>query len=176
MAGAKSRGERAVMATLAAVAAFAALAGWVFWKSKPEWIAANKKLENVRATCAREEKMISERATWDELYEEEASRIPVLAGGQGTDTVWMRMIGDLAKRDNVFVTEMKPGKAEVAGDMEEVKVDVRWTAALESLVRFMYDLENHEEGRFDVHSISFSQGKRQGYLGGNMTLTCIFKR
>ena len=60
--------------------------------------------------------------------------------------------------------------------MLETCVDVKWTGAVESLVKFMYALENTEKGKFDVKSLSFSSGKRKGFMSGSMTLICIFKR
>ena len=65
---------------------------------------------------------------------------------------------------------------ESIGNMDEVNLDVKWTGALESLVKFIYELENSDAGKFDVSALNFSPGKRQGYLGGSMTLKCIFKR
>ena len=121
--------------------------------------------------------MIGERELWDERYEAEASQIPVVEEGQGSDTVWMRIVGDVAKKNNVFVSDIKAGRRmESIGNMDEVNLDVKWTGALESLVKFIYELENSDAGKFDVSSLNFSPGKRQGYLGGSMTLKCIFKR
>ena len=46
--------------------------------------------------------MISERTMWDERYEEEASRIPVVEDGQNVDTKWMSEMDDLANADAVM--------------------------------------------------------------------------
>lgn len=174
---ARSLREKAVLGILGVVLAFAALAGYWFMKGKPTYEAARKILANKRNAFEREEKMIGERELWDERYESEASQIPVVEDGQGTDTVWMRIVGDIAKENNVFVSDIKASRREESiGDMDQVNLDVRWTGALESLVKFMYELENSESGKFDVSALNFSPGRRQGYLGGTMTLKCIFKR
>ncbi len=174
---ARSLREKAVLGILGVVLAFAALAGYWFTKGKPAYEAARKILANKRNAFEREEKMIGERELWDERYESEASQIPVVEDGQGTDTVWMRIVGDIAKENNVFVSDIKASRREESiGDMDQVNLDVRWTGALESLVKFMYELENSESGKFDVSALNFSPGRRQGYLGGTMTLKCIFKR
>ena len=176
MAAAKSKNERILMASVIVLAAYAFAAILWFTAFSKSLKDASKKYDREKASYERERKMISERTMWDERYEEEASRIPVVEDGQNVDTKWMSEMDDLAKKCNVFVSERKPGRPEETGDMMQTTVDVKWTAALESLVKFMYELENAESGKFDILSISFSQGKRQGYLGGTLTLTCIYKR
>ena len=174
---ARSLREKAVLGILGVVLAFAALAGYWFTKGRLAYDAAKKQLATKRAAFAREEKMIGERELWDERYETEASQIPVVEDGQGSDTVWMRIVGDVAKKNNVFVSDIKAGRRmESIGNMDEVNLDVKWTGALESLVKFIYELENSDAGKFDVSALNFSPGKRQGYLGGSMTLKCVFKR
>lgn len=173
---ARSLREQAVLAALGAAALFGLTGAYWAIKAKPQWADARKKLENVKRGYEREADMISQREEWEERYVEEASQIPVVDGAQGADTMWMRVIGEVAKANNVFVKELKPGKIEPMGDMDSVKVDVKWDGALESLVKFMHALESSDEGKFDVFALSLNQTKKQGYLSGSMTLTCIFKR
>ncbi len=168
--------ERAVICGLAMFALYAAAAGYWFVKGRYAWEDAAKTLQRVKTAVEKERRTISERSKWDELYDEEASRIPVVEAGQGADTVWMGVMDGIAKETNIFVTERRPGKEEVSGDMQQTTVDIRWSGAFESLVKFLYALENSEKGKFDVQSLNFSPGKRKGYLSGSMTLVCIFKR
>lgn len=173
--GAKSLREKAVLAVLVVCAVYAAtIAGWFLDSSRRT--KAKKRYHEQRDIVLREKKMISEKRLWDERYDQEASLVPMLEESQGADTVWMRIIGDMAASNNVFVSELKPGSETITGDMMETSVDIKWTAAVESLVKFMYELENTPKGKFDVSSLNFSTGKRKGFMSGNMTLTCIFKR
>ena len=173
---ARSKSERIVVVAAAVLGAYAFAVILWFTVFSRSWSDAAKRFERTRATYERERRTIAEREMWEERYEEEAAQIPVVADGQGVDTKWMSEMDDLAKKHHVFVSERKPGRPEEMGDMMQTTVDVKWTAALESLVKFMYALENADSGKFDVQSISFSPGKRQGYLGGSLTLTCIYKR
>lgn len=176
--GSMSLKEKAVLAGLAVVIVYALTIGWWFLGSSGR-AAEKKKWHNARAQVQKERTTISERGLWEERYEEEASRIPVIASDQGADTVWMRAIEDIAASNHVFVSEFKPGKEDSedwSGDMQKISVDIKWTAAVESLVKFMYELQNSDQGKFDVQYLSFTQGKRQGFVSGNMTLVCIFKR
>ena len=173
---AKAKNERIVAVVLGVLVAYALLAILWFMVFSKSWSDAAKRFERSKSAYERERKTISERTMWDDRYEEEAAQIPVVGDGQGVDTKWMSEMDDLAKGNNVFVSERKPGPQEEMGDMMQITVDVKWTAALESLVKFMYALENADSGKFDVQAISFSQAKRQGYLSGTLTLTCIYKR
>lgn len=168
--------ERAAMAALGVAAAYALAAGYWFVAGAQSWTDARKKLARAEASYEKERKTISERSLWDERYDEEASQIPVVEAGQGADTIWMGVMDAIAEKSNVFVTERRPGKEEVSGDMQQTTVDIRWNGAFESLVKFLYALENSDQGKFDVQSINFAPGKRKGYLSGSMTLVCIFKR
>ena len=171
----KSLKEKAVFSALGILVLYAGTIGWWFLASSSRSKAV-KRYEDQRAVVMREKKMISEKKLWEERYEEEASLVPLLDEAQSADTVWMRVIGDIASMNNVFISDIKPGTEEIAGDMLETSVDIKWTGAVESLVKFMYALENTDKGKFDVQSLSFSSGKRKGFMSGSMTLVCIFKR
>ncbi len=171
----RSLKEKAVFAVLFVCVIYAATIAWWFLGSSHRTKAINR-YNDQRKVVMREKKMISEKRLWDERYDQEASLVPLLEESQGADTVWMRIIGDMAASNNVFISELKPGNETITGDMMETSVDIKWTAAVESLVKFMYELENTPKGKFDVLSLNFSAGKRKGFMSGNMTLTCIFKR
>lgn len=170
--------EKAIFAGLGMLLVYIFTIAWWFLGS-PERESEKRKFENARAKAMREQKTISERSYWNGLYDEEASCIPVLNVGQGADTVWMRTIEDIASSNHVFVSEFKPGREDVeewSGEMQKISVDIKWTAAVESLVKFLYELQNSDQGKFDVQSLNFSPSRRQGFMSGSMTLVCIYKR
>ena len=168
--------EKAVFAGLGVFLAYALGAGWWMMSGKASIEDAKKQMERAKSICEREKRLISERPEWDERYEEEAALIPEVGDGDNSDTVWMSVMDKIAQDNSVFITERRPGKEEMSGDMQQTTVDIKWTAALESLVKFMHELENTDDGKFDIQSLSFSPGKRKGFLSGTLTLTCIFKR
>jgi len=176
MAGAMSLREKAVFAGLGVFALYALTVAYFFLAGRAQWTAAADKYERAKATCERERKVISERSLWDQRYEEEASRIPVVDDGKGADTAWMRVIGDMASSNFLFTSTLKAAGETDMDDMKQTTVDIAWSGAFESLVKFMWEIENTDKGKFDITFLSFSQGKAKGYLSGNMTLNCIFKR
>ena len=89
----------------------------------------------------------------------------------------MERLGELTKARNVSITRQNYGKEEQEGVLNKLDIDIEWTASLESLVKFMYDLEAADHAMFDVRSITISNlGKNTGYLKGKMTICCAYLR
>jgi len=174
--GGMSLREKAVLAAIAMVALYALAAAYWFMGCRETWADASKRLTKMKSRYEMERKMISERADWDERYVEEASQIPVVEARQGSDTVWMGAVDKIAEKNYITVSDRKPGKEEMSGDMQQTTVELKWTGAVESLVKFMHELENTEEGKFDVQELSFKPGRAKGFMSGDMKITCIFKR
>ena len=160
--GGMSLKEKAVLAVMAMVALYALAAAYWFMGCRDTWADAAKKLAKAKSRYEMERKMISERADWDERYVEEASQIPVVEARQGSDTVWMGAVDKIAEKNYITVSDRKPGKEEMSGDMQQTTVELKWTGAVESLVKFMHELENTEEGKFDVQELGFKQGRELG--------------
>lgn len=170
--------EKAVLAVSGILLLYIFTVAWWFLQADDR-STEKKKFNSARERVLREQKTISERSYWNDLYEQEASSIPVLDVEQGADTVWMRTIEDIAKSNYVTISEFKPGKEDVeewSGEMQKISVDIKWKGAVESLVKFLYELQNSEQGKFDVQSLNFSQTRDQGFMSGSMTLICIYKR
>lgn len=176
--------EKAILAALGTVLAYAlVIALWVFnldrkmgWCPK-SWADAMRKYQRESATYRAECRLISEKAKWREAYEEEKSAMPMFEGGRATDTTWLSKMDEIAKRHNVVISQRQAGKETEAGDVLELEIDVRnWEGALESLVKFIHELENTEEGMFDIKTINFKPSSKRGYLKGSFSLTCAYMR
>ncbi|MCQ2368700.1 MAG: hypothetical protein MJ109_06810 [Kiritimatiellae bacterium] len=169
--------EKAAMAILAMVAAYAlAIATW-FMYSEAAWKKSSKLYHKAVETYEKETKLISERRKWTDAYEEEKARMPMFETGKSTDTTWLAKMDSLAEKHHIFISQRQGGKEIEAGDVMELPIEVKnWEGALESLVHFMYELENSEEGMFDIRQISFKPSNKKGYLKGTFTLTCAYMR
>jgi hypothetical protein len=61
--------------------------------------------------------------------------------------------------------------------MERIIFDVKWTGAMESVVKFLYSLQNYDKGVLDVQTLAFAPlTKQQGFLKGSMTIVCMFMK
>ena len=103
--------------------------------------------------------------------------MPTFAFGKATDTTWQRKMDELAEKHHISISERQPGKEVEKGDVLELPIEVKnWEGALESLVKFMHELENTSDGMFDVGYLSFKPSPKKGYLKGSFTLTCAYMR
>ena len=169
--------EKAVMASVGMLALYALAAILWFTSQEAAWKKAAKGYEKARETYAKERRLIGERQKWNDAYEEEKSQMPTFAFGKTTDTTWLQKMDELAEKHHISISQRQGGKEVEKGDVLELPIEVRnWEGALESLVRFMHELENTSEGMFDIGNLNFKPSSKKGYLRGSFTLTCAYMR
>ena len=169
--------EKAIVAVLGVVALYALAIGLWFFRQEGEWKKASKMYDKAVQKYREETRLISEKSKWSDAYEEEKSRMPLFEEGKNTDTTWLQKMDELAKKHHVSISQRQAGKEVEAGEVLELPIEVRsWDGALEPLVRFIHELENTDDGMFDVRAISFKPSNKKGYLKGAFTLTCAYMR
>ena len=169
--------EKAVMAVAAVVVLYAIAVGVWFFSAESAWKRAAKAYGRECDRYEQEEKLISERRKWNDLYDREKAAMPTFEAGKATDTVWLRKVEDLARTNLVQITSIDSGKEVEAGDVLELPIDVKsWEGSLEALVKFMHALENSTDGMFDVKEISLKPSQKKGYLRGSLSITCAYMR
>ena len=177
MGGETGNREKALMAMLAMAALYAIAAGVWFFHSQTAWSRARKQNAKAVDTFERECKLINERNKWTEAYETEKAAMPTFAAGKATDTTWLKLMDTLAEKHHIAISQRQSGKEVESGDVLELPIEVKsWEGSLESLVKFMHELENTKEGMFDIRSLSFKPSSKKGYLKGSFTLTCAYMR
>ena len=169
--------EKAMMAVVAIVVLYAVAVGVWFFSAESAWKRAAKAYGRECDRYEQEEKLISERRKWNDLYDREKAAMPTFEAGKATDTVWLRKVEDLARTNLVQITSIDSGKEVEAGDVLELPIDVKsWEGSLEALVKFMHALENSTDGMFDVKEISLKPSQKKGYLRGSLSITCAYMR
>ena len=169
--------EKAMLAVVAVVVLYAVAVGVWFFSAESAWKRAAKAYRRECDRYEQEEKLISERRKWNELYDSEKAAMPTFEAGKATDTVWLRKVEDLARTNLVLITSIDSGKEVEAGDVLELPIEVKsWEGSLEALVKFMHALENTLEGMFDVKEISLKPSQKKGYLRGSLSITCAYMR
>ena len=169
--------EKAMLAVVAVVVLYAVAVGVWFFSAESAWKRAAKAYRRECDRYEQEEKLISERRKWNELYDREKAAMPTFEAGKATDTVWLRKVEDLARTNLVLITSIDSGKEVEAGDVLELPIEVKsGEGSLEALVKFMHALENTPEGMFDVKEISLKPSQKKGYLRGSLSITCAYMR
>ena len=139
----KSLREKAVIAVVVVLALYAMAVVLWFVSQQDAWKRAAKVYAGAKKTYESERKLIGERQKWNDAYEEEKAQMPTFAFGKATDTTWLQKLDELAEKHHISISQRQPGKEVEKGDVLELQIEVRnWEGALESLVKFMHELEN----------------------------------
>jgi hypothetical protein len=172
--------EKAVVSVLGLIALYVGAACFWFMSQEREWKKAAREYERAVKTYNDQTELISQRREWMGRYEDEKSKIATFEKGTDTDTTWQRKMNEIAARHNVFISSSQAGKAvvgEEVEELEELEIEVKtWEGSLESLVKFMYELETTSDGMFDLKSLNFKPSPKSGYMKGNFVLTCAYMR
>ncbi len=169
--------EKAVLAVVGVVLLYAIAVVLWFTSQEAAWAKSAKMYKSARDKYAKECKLIAEKQKWSDAYEDEKARMPTFAFGKTTDTTWLQKMDELAEKHHISISQRQSGTEVERGDVLELPIDVRnWEGALESLVKFLHELENTSEGMFYMGSLSFKPSSKKGYLRGSFTLTCAYMR
>ena len=169
--------QKAVFATLAVVALYVGAVLFWFLSAESAWKKAARRYEQAKATYLKEERLIAEKAKWDEAYEAEKANMPTFASGKATDTTWLQKTGEIAAKSLVQISQRGTQKEKMEiDDVTVLPIDATWEGSLEAIVKFMYDLENSGEGLFDVAELNFKPSQKKGYLRGTFTVNCAYMR
>ena len=129
-----------MMAVVAVVVLYAVAVGVWFFSAESAWKRAAKAYGRECDRYEQEEKLISEKRKWNELYDREKAAMPTFEAGKATDTVWLRKVEDLARTNLVLITSIDSGKEVEAGDVLELPIEVkswrvRWRRSSSSCTR-----------------------------------------
>ena len=169
--------EKAVLSSIGMALLYGlAIALW-FMSQEAAWKKAAKTDDRAKAQYESERRLISEKAKWNQAYEDEKALMPTFEAGKATDTTWLGKMDALAAKHHITISQRQSGKETESGEVLELPLVVKnWEGALESLVKFMHELENTDEGMFDIRSLNFKLSSKKGYLKGSFTLTCAYMR
>ena len=173
----KNLRDKAMMAIAGVVALYALAVGVWFFSAQSSWKKAAKNYAKARDTYQREVKLIGEKQKWADAYETEKAAMPTFEAGKATDTTWRRKLDEIAAKHLIVISSAQTGKEVEAGDVLELPIEVKsWEGCLESLVKFMHELENTNDGMFDITQLNFKPSSKKGYLRGSFTLNCAYMR
>ena len=173
----KTLREKAILAMLGVIALYAFAVILWFASAESSWKKAAKAYDKAKKTYLSEVKLIGEKQKWTEAYENEKATMPTFEAGKATDTTWRRKLDEIAAKHLIVISSAQTGKETEAGDVLGLPIEVKtWEGCLESLVKFMHELENTTDGMFDITQLNFKPSSKKGYLRGSFTLNCAYMR
>jgi Tfp pilus assembly protein PilO len=140
------------------------------WKTEQKvYAAAQKKLQDESA-------LIAAKDEWAAKYEQMRDLMPVFPYEKDVDTHWLNLMDSAATRNGFSISRRQTNKEVEVGDVYELPIDCKdWEGSLESLVKFLYDL-NQEGAMLDVRQLFVRPSAKPGYLKGTFTLYCAYMR
>ena len=173
----KTLREKAILAMLGMAVLYAFAVILWFMSAESFWKKAAKAYDKAKKTYQSEVKLIGEKRKWTDAYENEKATMPTFEAGKATDTTWRRKLDEIAAKHPIVISSAQTGKEVEAGDVLELPIEVKsWEGCLESLVKFMHELENTNDGMFDITQLNFKPSSKKGYLRGSFTLNCAYMR
>lgn len=168
--------EKAVLAVLGIVLLYALAAFLWFTRQGEAWTKSRRQYFKAREDYAKECELISKKQYWNGRYASEKAQMPTFEQGRTTETKWFRMLGDMAERHNIRAPNRKAqDKVEQQDDVFEKKIDItRCEGSFESIVRFVHELENTDQGMFDVSYLNIKPNAKTGYHTATFTVTCAY--
>ena len=171
--------QKAVVATLAVVALYVGAVLFWFASAEKTWKKSADAYRRAKDNYVKETRLIGEKSYWEEACEKEQASMQMFDEEKATDTTWLRKTRDIATSNLVQVTSRKSqeeASTEVGEDVRVLPIEASWEASLEALVKFMYALENSDEGLFDFTKLVFKPNQKTGYLKGTLVVTCAYRR
>lgn len=173
----KSLMEKAVLSSIAMLMLYAATAAVWFLFRADACKKARAKYQDASESYEYERKLISEKRKWFERYDEESAKMPAY---DPSVSKWAKIV-DVAKDHDISIARANvKGEPEDDGDVVVLVVDTNgWSGGWESLVNFIYAIENDskENGLFDISSLTIDANKKfKGVLSGKVTFSCAYMR
>lgn len=170
--------QKAVVATLAVVALYVGAVLFWFVSVEKTWKKSAAAYRRAKSTYMNETRLIREKSYWEEACEKEQAAMLMFDEEKATDTTWLRKTGDIATANLVQISSRKSQEesTEVGNNVRVLPIEASWDASLQALVKFMYSLENSDEGLFDFSRLVFKPSAKKGYLRGTFTVNCAYRR
>lgn len=118
--------------------------------------------------------LLAQGPKWDTRLAEIRKKLPVYAPEKDVTADLLIKIEKIAAAHGLNLASRDVEKETPKGDMYELAATCKWEGKLESLVRFLFDLQR-EDAILDVSQLSVSPSEKKG-LRGSFTVYCCYSR
>ncbi len=155
------------------------LAGLTYWLVQPR-LAAWKELRHYRQAVAEQiklaQRLVDQRPQWLERMDKLRTGVDRHPADRDVTADYLRLLERLASESKLTLIKRNAQKEKEFGDLLELLIDCTWEGDLESLIRFIYALEQ-QPAVMDMEELSVSvvSGKELK-LKGNFVIVCVYSR
>lgn len=163
-------------ATLAVLLA----AGTWMW-AEPRFAAlqeVREQKQSSRDIIQRSENLLAREEQWRERVERLRARLPEYAGDERVASTIMKTLEARAAEAGLDLLKATPEKERPVGELYEITINYRWEGSLNSLVRFLYNLQS-KSVNMEIGKLSASPASRPGEklrLKGGLTIDVAYTR
>ena len=154
-----------------------ALGGLTFLLCTPrlaEWKALQEKQEQTARKTEVTQHLVDQAPKWDKRLADLRAKLPAYAAEKDVTADLLIKIEQLATARGLTLPSRDMEKETAKGDMYELAANCKWEGKLESLIRFLFDLQN-EDAILDVSQMTASPNERK-VLRGSFTVYCSYSR
>lgn len=160
----------------AGLAILVALTVWVGAPRVDVWRERRTTLADQTRRIEVGERLIASRGDWDRRLAAVRERLSSYPADMDVTADYLKILERVAKETTLTLGQRKPQKEQPQGECFEMPVDCTWEGDLNSLVRFLFALEQ-EPVTMSIEELSVSLvAGGAGRLKGNFTLMCIYAR
>jgi Tfp pilus assembly protein PilO len=163
--------------SLAGITALVALIGGTYLLAEPrlkEWATLRSREDELRRQIGVQQHLIAQETKWTATLADLKRRLPTHPQGKDVTTDLQILIEKLASANRLTLSSRDAEKETLKGNMFEVAVNCKWEGKLESLVRFLFDLQR-EAVILDVSQLTISPSEKKTLRGG-FTVYCSYSR
>ena len=160
-----------ILAWMTGVVALGGLTYLLVEPQTKDWQILNDKRTEANRQVENQKRLISQAGKWNARLAELKKRLPTHPPGKDVTTDLQILIERLAKANTLTLINREAEKETLRGNMYEVAVDCKWEGKLESLTRFLFDLQKEDvilDIRFTVYC-SYSRATPPGSEPKNET-------
>jgi hypothetical protein len=139
-----------------------------------EWKSLNGKKSETARQLENQKRLIDQAPTWNAKLAQQKKKLPTHPQGKDVTTDLQILIERLAKANGVNLISRDAEKETLRGNMYEVAVNCKWEGKLESLTRFLFDLQK-EDVILDISQLTVSPNEKK-VLRGGFTVYCSYSR
>ncbi len=172
----KITSREAVLSWVVGMLLLGSISYWVAAPKLKVWKETRESRQRLTERIALLERLVQQQGTWSQRLDVLKTKLVRYAADQDVTADYLKILERVAQDSLLNLEQRRPQSEKRHGDLYRLAIDCTWEGKLESLVRFLYALDQ-EEVAMDVEELTVSLvPSGQGRMKGTFTLMCIYGR
>ncbi len=138
------------------------------------WRKAREEQQALKRRIAMEQRLLQQAPEWTQRLQSLRARLPAHPRDKDVTADLLINLERLAAQRQLVLASRDVEKEVQQGDLYELAVNCRWEGSLESLVYFLFDLQQ-DPAMLDISQLSVAPSEK-GLLKGSFTVYCSYSR